>query len=197
VPPSETTERSSKLVLVAYAALAIVVVIGIVRARAHREPSKPDPKFHGYDPMSAAPPPPDPLIPSPYAPTSVRWCDAARVLHAKCVRCHSAPPRLFGAPFPLLRYADTQHEYPPGSGQLVYQRMRGMVAYGRMPPLHQVTEPPVEPLTDSEKDILLVWLREGALAYGGEDCGSLGSGTAGVGGAAGAAGSTGAPAVRR
>jgi hypothetical protein len=168
---SETTERSSsKLVLLAYAALAVAVVFGVARARAHREPPKPDPKFHGYDPMSAAPAQPDPLTPSPYAPTSVRWCAAARVMHDKCARCHSAPPRLFGAPFPLLVYTDTQREYPPGSGQLVYQRMRGMVAYGRMPPLGQPMDPPVEPLTDAEKDTLLVWLREGALPYGGEEC---------------------------
>lgn len=170
---SEPNERSSsKLVLLAYAALAVAVVFGVVRARAHREPPKPDPKFHGYDPMSAAPAQPDPLTPSPYAPTSVRWCAAARVMHDKCARCHSAPPRLFGAPFPLLVYADTQREYPPGSGQLVSQRMHGMIAYGRMPPLGQPMDPPVEPLTDAEKDTLLVWLREGALPYGGEDCAS-------------------------
>jgi hypothetical protein len=159
--------------------LAVAVVIGVVRARAHRVPPRPSPTFHGYDPESAAPPPPEPLTPSPYAPSSVRWCDARRVLEAKCVRCHSAPPRIYGAPFSLLSYADTQNEYPPGSGQLVYQRMRWMVAYGRMPPLGQQIEPPIEPLDDTERDLLLVWLREGGLAYGGESCGS-GSAAAGA-----------------
>jgi len=194
VPPPRTTEsseRSSKLVLLAYAALALLVVFGVLRARENREPPKPVKKYRGYDPMSAAAPPADPYVPSPYAPSRVRWCDAARAIHAKCERCHSAPPRLYGAPFPLLTYADTQLEYPPGSGQLVSQRMYGMIAHGRMPPLGQPMDPPVEPLTDAELDILLVWLREGALPYGGEACGSFSSGSAGSAGTAGSAGSAG------
>jgi hypothetical protein len=38
-------------------------------------------------------------------------CDVFAIVHSICNKCHTNPP-VFGAPFPLLTYADTQQPYP-------------------------------------------------------------------------------------
>lgn len=92
------------------------------------------------------------------------WCDAYAVMEAKCHRCHNEP-QLYGAPFSLLTWADTQAKY--STSKVRYQRMQDVVTSGFMPlvdangpPLNAM--PPVEPLTDEEKITLLQWLGEGA-----------------------------------
>lgn len=58
-------------------------------------------------------------------------CDIQPVIKRVCLDCHTSPPQ-FGAPFPLVTYADTQANsvYP---GQKVFQRMAVRVADNAAP----------------------------------------------------------------
>src|SRR4051812_45598543 len=49
-------------------------------------------------------------------------CEVAAVLQARCQSCHRQPG-LFGAPMPLLTWADTQASAPSGGGK-VWQMMK-------------------------------------------------------------------------
>ena len=94
------------------------------------------------------------------------WCEVSAVLAAKCRRCHVGEG-LNGAPFPLVTYDDTQVEDAPGPR---WQRMQGMVEEDKMPPAVPVLSPPAQPLSTSEKELLLSWFDGGAQATGGTDC---------------------------
>jgi hypothetical protein len=115
-------------------------------------------------------------------PNEIPWCDAYAVIRCSCQRCHTDPPQN-GAPFPLLSYAATQKEYAGGA---IWQHMACAVSTDFMPAVWVELDPPVEPLTSSQKDSLLGWLCQGARPTGGLDCGNLAS----------AAGSGGAPACQ-
>lgn len=102
----------------------------------------------------------------------VTWCEALRVLEAKCQRCHGDPPKN-GAPMPLVTYEDTQATW--SATQDVHHVMERAVSSDFMPYV-ELNEPPaslmppVEPLDAEEKATLLAWLRAGAKAEGGTDC---------------------------
>jgi uncharacterized membrane protein len=98
---------------------------------------------------------------------SSSWCATDRVLSRKCRRCHQDPP-LNGAPFPLLSYEDTQ--VVDGRGKPRFQKMADAVASAYMPPQFLSLTPPVEPLTDEERTILLDWCAAGARADEGAAC---------------------------
>lgn len=87
------------------------------------------------------------------------WCAARRVLEAKCQRCHAAPPD-HGAPFPLVRYDDTQTINASGEARFV--ALAAAVSNDFMPPTFITLEPPVLPLEPAEKALLLRWCRAGA-----------------------------------
>jgi hypothetical protein len=97
----------------------------------------------------------------------VAFCQAEKVLHEVCQRCHQNPP-LHGAPFPLVTYQDTQE--PFGPGKLRWQRMEEVVESGFMPLRGLLMDPPVEPLTCEQKSTLLGWLAQCAQPEGGTDC---------------------------
>lgn len=101
----------------------------------------------------AAPPCPviDPNIVTPAIP-----CEIDAILEAKCRRCHQDPP-LNSAPFPLLTWENTQAEY---FDKPIHERMFNAVSTGFMPYMgsNPPLDPPVEPLTESEKTTLLDWL---------------------------------------
>jgi hypothetical protein len=98
----------------------------------------------------------------------VPWCDALAVLRAKCQRCHRDPPAN-GAPFPLLTYEDTQR--PVGLKSIpAWQKMQIVVESGKMPATFLVLDPPVQGLTEDERQRLLGWLAEGAEPVGGVEC---------------------------
>jgi hypothetical protein len=168
-PATPSKERSRLILLAAYLSLAVLIAYGVLRARANKAKVEEKAGFSERYESPSFRPPPDPLAPSFNARRVVRWCEVLAVLRAKCQRCHDAPPK-HGAPFPLLTYAHTQAEYPPGSGQAVHRRMLTMIRYRTMPPLTLELEPPVEALDARELDVLLPWLEDGAFAYGGEDC---------------------------
>jgi uncharacterized membrane protein len=95
------------------------------------------------------------------------WCDVARVLEQKCQRCHQDPPTN-GAPFALLTYEDTQVLERGGTPR--YERVHDAVESEFMPATWLKLEPPVAPLTDAEREILLDWAAAGGLATGGTRC---------------------------
>jgi hypothetical protein len=153
----------------AYGALALLVLGGILRVRHKRELEalKKPPEWNLFVPAAI----PDPLYPSPQARRVVRWCEALDVIQRKCQRCHGSSPTN-GAPISLVTYADTEREYPAGSGRIVRDRMNYVIRHRTMPMVGQVLDPPVEPLEPHEVDTLLVWLEEGAMPFGGEECGN-------------------------
>lgn len=104
---------------------------------------------------------------------SIAFCDALKVIRAKCQRCHQEPPKNGASPA-LLSYADTQAPYAMSSAKYS-DVMLSLVESGVMPDLSfndppTSLKPPVEPLTADEKATLLGWLRQGALPRGGTDC---------------------------
>lgn len=87
------------------------------------------------------------------------WCAAQPIVEAKCQRCHDDPPT-HGAPFSLVSYEDTQ--YVSASGRSRLAAIEKVVGDGTMPASFIRLEPPVEPLDDAEKELLLAWCRAGA-----------------------------------
>ena len=101
----------------------------------------------------------------------VSWCSAYAVINCVCQQCHQKPP-LNGAPIPLLTYADTQAPFPnKTSDKEVWKEIQIDVASGSMPYTGDKTiMPPVQPLTDDQKNTLLTWLAQGAHDEGGQAC---------------------------
>lgn len=87
------------------------------------------------------------------------WCGAREVLQQKCQRCHAEETQ-HGAPFALVSYDDTQ--VVNARGKLRYELIAAAVSSEFMPPSFLKVEPPVEPLTDSERAALLDWCERGA-----------------------------------
>jgi hypothetical protein len=79
------------------------------------------------------------------------------VLGRKCRRCHGSPTR-HAAPFPLYTWSDTRGQH---HGQPIYARIGQAVESGFMPNLIPAN-PPVERLTEAEKQTLLSWVAQGA-----------------------------------
>jgi uncharacterized membrane protein len=95
------------------------------------------------------------------------WCNVQRVLEQKCQRCHQDPP-MNGAPFPLVTYEDTQ--VSERTGRRRYERIYGAVESEYMPATFIKLNPPVQPLTDDERSILLEWAAAGGELTGGDAC---------------------------
>ena len=95
------------------------------------------------------------------------WCSVQAILTLKCQRCHG-PPAQHGAPFALASYEDTQaHDY---KGKLRFERIAEVVDERSMPAQYVKLEPPVEPLTDDERETILTWCAQGGLLTGSADC---------------------------
>jgi hypothetical protein len=84
-------------------------------------------------------------------------CDVEAALKAKCRRCHTLPAR-HGAPFPLLTWQQTQQAF---RGTPIAGHMGRAVKSGFMP--YRINaNPPIEPLTESEKQAIIAWVEAGA-----------------------------------
>jgi hypothetical protein len=174
VPEPDEGVRNRWIARAAYAALGAALVVGLARRpnakRAETRTNQPaEPREKSPDEIFGFPPPTPPFTVSPNASRSVRWCTVRAVIERNCLRCHGSPLQ-FGAPFPLLTYADTQREFPSGSGDTLALRMSHAIRHRVMPPTSLPLEPPVLPLEPADRDVLLSWVEEGALALGGEDC---------------------------
>jgi len=93
-------------------------------------------------------------------------CAVRAAIEAKCQRCHNDPPRNT-APFPLMTWENTRARY---GTQLVYEAMLPAIETDFMPFMELDLDPPVQPLTPSEKTTLVTWLEAGALPVTGETC---------------------------
>ena len=84
-------------------------------------------------------------------------CQVDDVFAAKCRRCHTIPTR-HSAPFVFLTWDDTRQDR---LGQPLYAVIGRAVRTGYMP--YRIdANPPVQPLTDQEKKIILDWVDAGA-----------------------------------
>ena len=90
-------------------------------------------------------------------PNSELPCAVDDLLATKCRRCHTTPTR-HNAPFALLTWEDTQQML---RGRPRFQVMEGAVRSGYMP-YSIVANPPVERLSEAEKQIVVDWVEGGA-----------------------------------
>jgi hypothetical protein len=109
----------------------------------------------------------DPPEAPPLDVESSSWCKARAVLAAKCQRCHGAEPEN-GAPFSLQTYEDTQVLSRKGAPR--FEAIAAAVSSDFMPPTFIELEPPVQPLTASERGDLLAWCDSGAPNDADGDC---------------------------
>jgi hypothetical protein len=136
--------------------VAALILVAVLRVERRKRPS------HATTAAPAASyvAPPIPLEPA-WGPLKHPGADLPEavddVLATKCRRCHSAPPR-HSAPFPLYTWADTRGKH---HGQPIYERIGKVVESGFMPMMIPAN-PPVERLTDAEKQTLVAWVAEGA-----------------------------------
>jgi hypothetical protein len=131
----------------------VVVVLRVERPRRPPPTRTPAPATSHVEAPLPPEPPWGPLkVPNANLPAGV---DA--VLAAKCRRCHGAPTR-HSAPFSLYTWTDTRAVH---NGQPIYQRLGNAVETGFMPQLIPAN-PPVEKLTDAERQTLLAWVSAGA-----------------------------------
>jgi cytochrome c5 len=93
-------------------------------------------------------------------------CAVQQVIAAKCERCHGDPLRN-GAPVRIANWEDTQRNYGP---RPLHEAMLEVVEIDFMPPVGLEASPPIEPLTDEEKETLVGWLKDGAAPVIGTTC---------------------------
>ncbi len=108
---------------------------------------------------AAEPPPPlpeEPPLELVRVASSGLPCEVDDVFARKCRRCHTIPTR-HGAPFVFLTWDDTQQER---GGQKLVQLIGRAVQSGFMP-YRIEANPPVAPLTDEEKKLILEWTDAG------------------------------------
>lgn len=84
-------------------------------------------------------------------------CKVDDVFASKCRRCHTVPTR-HGAPFVFFTWDDTRQDR---LGQPLYTVIGRAVRTNYMPQRIEAN-PPVQPLTDEEKKIVLDWIDAGA-----------------------------------
>jgi uncharacterized membrane protein len=111
---------------------------------------------------AAEPLPEEPPVEIVRTPNSGLPCAVDDVFAAKCRRCHTIPTR-HGAPFVFLTYDDTRQDR---FGQPL-STVIGRAVRTNFMPYKVEANPPVQPLTDEEKKIILDWVDAGAPR---EDC---------------------------
>jgi hypothetical protein len=107
--------------------------------------------------LAALPLPEEPPVELLRATNSGLPCEVDDVFAAKCRRCHTIPTR-HGAPFVFLTWQDMQQER---AGQKLPALIARAVRSNFMP-YRMEANPPVLPLTDDEKQIILDWVDAGA-----------------------------------
>lgn len=100
--------------------------------------------------------------------SDLAWCQALEVMARNCQSCHGAEPQ-FGAPMPLVSYADLEAQSVLSDSETVAQRVQERIHSDRnpMPPGGM----PAEDLA-----LLDSWLQEGAPPAADLDCGALSGG---------------------
>ncbi len=138
------------------AACALAVVLG--RARGAKKRAAEMPRAPAV--LSPSPLPPIPPEP-PFGPLRKAGaelpCDVDDVFARKCRRCHGEPTR-HGAPLTFYTWSDL---HAIRGVEPVYHHV-GRVVYTGSMPFQTPANPPVEPLTEAEKQIILDWVKAGA-----------------------------------
>jgi hypothetical protein len=111
---------------------------------------------------AAEPMPEEPPVEVLRVPNSGLPCKVDDVFASKCRRCHTIPTR-HAAPFVFLTWDDTRQDR---LGQPLFNVIGRAVRTNFMP-YRIEANPPVQPLTDDEKKIILDWVDAGAPR---EDC---------------------------
>jgi hypothetical protein len=106
---------------------------------------------------AAEPRPEEPPVEMTRVPDSGLPCAVDDVFASKCRRCHTIPPR-HGAPFVFLTWDDTRQDR---FGQPLYVVIGRAVKSGFMPYKIEAN-PPVVPLTEDEKKVIIDWVDAGA-----------------------------------
>jgi hypothetical protein len=106
---------------------------------------------------AALPPPAEPPVEMLRVPGSGLPCAVDDAFAAKCRRCHTVPTR-HGAPFVFFTWQDVQQER---GGQRLYALI-GRAVRSNFMPYRIEANPPVQPLTDEEKKVILDWVDAGA-----------------------------------
>lgn len=119
--------------------------------------------------QTAAPLPQEPPVEITRVPDSGLPCDVDDVFARKCRRCHTIPTR-HGAPFVFLTWQDTQQ----ARGDQPLAALIGRAVRSGFMPYRMEANPPVEPLTEEEKKIILDWVDAGAPR---QDCDPSGKST--------------------
>ncbi len=102
---------------------------------------------------------------APTTPAGALPADVARVLQSNCASCHAAAPR-FGAPMPLVTYADTQRAAPSAPSRKVWELMGERV--------HDVARPmPPTRLGAADTAVIDAWVAARAPACTGAACGTV------------------------
>lgn len=112
--------------------------------------------------LPARPLPEEPPVETLRVPGSGIPCKVDDAFAAKCRRCHTAPTR-HGAPFVFLTHQDMQQE----RGGQKLAALIGRAVRSDFMPYRIEANPPVQPLTDEEKQHILDWVDAGAPR---EDC---------------------------
>jgi len=107
--------------------------------------------------LASLPPPEEPPVDVLRVPDSGLPCAVDEVFARKCRRCHTIPTR-HGAPLVFLTWEDTRQDR---QGQTIASIIGRAVRTGFMP-YRMEANPPVLPLTDDEKKIILDWVDAGA-----------------------------------
>jgi hypothetical protein len=111
---------------------------------------------------ASLPPPEEPPVELLRVPNSGLPCQVDEVFSRKCRRCHTIPTR-HGAPLVFLTWDDTQQQ----RGGQKLSEVIGRAVRSNFMPYRIEANPPVQPLTDDEKRIILDWVEAGAPR---EDC---------------------------
>jgi len=90
-------------------------------------------------------------------------CDVVDVISRNCFGCHSDPPK-FGAPMPLASHADFQVPAVTDETRPVHEMVAARVVDPERP------MPPIQPMTDADRTVLLDWIAAGAPADASSDC---------------------------
>lgn len=106
---------------------------------------------------AAEPLPEEPPVEVLRVPNSGLPCKVDEVFASKCRRCHTIPTR-HSAPFVFLTWDDTRQER---LGQPLFNVI-GRAVRSNFMPYRIEANPPVQPLTDDEKKIILDWVDAGA-----------------------------------
>jgi len=102
---------------------------------------------------------------APATATGALPAEVARVLQSSCVSCHAPTPR-YGAPMPLVTYADTQRAAPSAPGRKVWELMGERV--------HDVARPmPPTRLVAPDLAVIDAWVAARAPACTGAACGAV------------------------